>query len=138
MNESFRAILAVIGRVLLCAIFLVSAVMNDIPNFQKTVGMMASMKVPEPQILLPIAIVFLIVGSVSVVIGFKARFGVLLLFLFLIPATYFFHNPTGITDAGEQLNQINHLMKNVALMGAMLFIMANGAGPGSLDTRGKY
>src|ERR1700722_1153691 len=98
MNETYRGILAVAGRVLLSAIFFLAAVMNDIPNFSKTVGVMSQHNVPIPEVLLPIAIVFLLAGSVSVIVGYKARFGALLLFLFLVPATYYFHNPSGISD----------------------------------------
>ena len=46
---------------------------------------MASVGVPIPTVALASAIVFLLVGSVSVAVGYRARFGALLLLLFLIP-----------------------------------------------------
>ncbi len=96
---------------------------------------MASAGVPLPTVALAGAIVFLLVGSVSVAIGYRARFGALLLLLFLIPATYYFHAPWRAATPGEATQQMIHLLKNLGLMGAMLLIMATGPGPGSLDAR---
>jgi putative oxidoreductase len=128
-----RGILALAGRLLIVAIFALSAVGSDIPEFDKTVGVMKLHKVPFPEWLLPIAIVFLIVGSISVFVGFKARFGALLLLIFLGLASYFFHNFWDITDQEIQKMQMIEFMKNLSLMGTMLFIIAVGAGPFSVD-----
>ncbi|MCA9005665.1 MAG: DoxX family protein, partial [Planctomycetaceae bacterium] len=77
--------------------------------------------------------VFLIAGSLSLIAGFKARFGAGLLFIFLVLATYYFHDFWTIEDAQAKQGQMIHFMKNLALMGSMLFVMANGAGKMSLD-----
>jgi putative oxidoreductase len=119
---------------LLCTIFLLSALGNDIPNFQGTAKAMAGEGVPAPRIMLAGAIVFLIAGSLSIIAGFKARFGAVLLLVFLVLATYFFHD-FWTMEGKQQQDQIIHFMKNLALMGAMLLIVANGAGAWSLDDR---
>ena len=64
---------------------------NKIPHFQDVAGVMAKVGVPAPQLMLSGAISFLIIGSVSVVLGFKARWGASLLLVFLVLATYYFH-----------------------------------------------
>jgi len=135
MPQSLQAPLAILGRLCLVAIFALSAVSNKIPNFSKVADHMASVGVPLPTVALAAAIVFLLVGSVSVLIGYQARFGALLLLLFLIPATYYFHAPWKAATAAEATQQTIHVLKNLGLMGAMLLIMAAGPGPGSLDTR---
>ncbi len=132
----FRTILtplAPLGRILLCAIFLLSAVMEKIPKYGEVVGRMREQGVPLPGIALIGAIVFLILGSVLVILGLKARIGALLLLVFLVLATYYFHDFWTIEDKDEAMNQMAHFMKNVALAGAMLFIMGAGAGPWSVD-----
>jgi putative oxidoreductase len=134
MSQTIRGLATVMGRILLGTIFLMSALGHDIPNFKQTTEMMESAGVPYPPVMLAGAIVFLIAGSLSVILGYKAHFGAALLFVFLILATYYFH--AFWKEAGEaQQNQMINFMKNVALMGAMLFIMANGSGPMSLDKR---
>lgn len=130
--NTLQGILTVAGRVLLSAIFLLSAVGNKIPNFQQVSQYMASAGVPAPDLLLGGAIAFLVLGSLSVILGFQARLGALLLGIFLILATYYFHGFWRLEGAAAMEQQIQ-FMKNLALLGAMLFIMANGSGALSLD-----
>ncbi len=122
----------VLARVMIAAIFLLSAVGNKIPQFHSVVGYMASKGVPQPQFMLIGAIVFLIVGSISLVLGFKARFGAALLLVFLVLATYYFHDFWNYQDQEQQMQMIQFL-KNLSLMGTMVFVMANGSGKFSLD-----
>jgi putative oxidoreductase len=131
-----RGVFSLLGRLVLCSIFLSSAVMEHIPKYQETLGAMEKQHVPYPQILLPGALVFMIAGSVSVIVGFKARFGALLLLIFLGMAAFYFHNFWDVPAHSEaQQNQMIHFMKNVSMGGAMLFIIGNGAGYWSLDGR---
>jgi putative oxidoreductase len=135
MPRTLRGIVAVLGRVLLSAIFLMSALGNKIPNFQSVAGAMASEGVPAPRVLLAGAIVFLIAGGLSVVLGYRARVGATLLLIFLVMATYYFHDFWAVSDPKLQQEQMIQFFKNVALMGAMLLVIANGTGPFSLDGR---
>jgi len=128
--------LTVLSRLMITAIFLMSAVGNKIPNFSNVVKYMESEGVPSSQILLAGAIVFLIVGSLSIITGFKARFGAGLLAIFLVAATYYFHDFWNFTGQEQQMQMIQ-FMKNLGLSGTMLFFMANGTGPASLDNRPK-
>jgi len=132
-NTTMQGLVTVLGRIMIATIFLMSAVGNKIPNFNKIAGYMASEGVPLPKLMLAGAIVFLIAGSLSIIVGFKTRIGAGLLFVFLVLATYFFHDFWTIEDAQAQQGQMIHFMKNLALMGTMLFLMANGAGRMSLD-----
>ena len=148
MPNKLQGIVTVLGRVLLALIFLMSAAGNKIPNFSRVAGMMEGQGVPMPQIMLAGAIIFLLAGSLSIVLGFKARLGATLLLIFLVLATYFFHDfwtwpedamwvLSSNSEVKLPVQQIEMIafMKNLALMGAMLFVIANGSGPMSLDTR---
>ena len=75
MSRTLQGIVSVVGRVLLCTIFFMAAVGNKIPNFQAVAGYMENEGVPAPQVMLAGAIVFLIAGRVSIVLGYKARIG---------------------------------------------------------------
>ena len=135
MNNQLIGVTSVAGRVLLVGIFFMSAVGNKIPNFSQITGYMASQGVPAPAVLLPGAIAFLIVGSALIAIGYQARIGAALLLVFLVAATYFFHDFWTFDDPAERQQQTIQFMKNASMMGAMLFIIANGAGAWSLDNR---
>jgi len=134
MGGALRGVVAALGRLMLSAIFLMSAVGNKIPKFAEVSGYMATNGVPAPNILLVGAILFLIAGSLSIILGYRARWGAALLLVFLILATYYFHDFWTLDDPAAKQEEMIQFMKNVALMGAMLLILANGPGPFSLDT----
>ena len=134
MQNVVHGVVALLGRFLIAAIFLMSAVGNKIPKFSDVAKYMASEGVPLPQLMLVGAISFLIVGSLSIIAGYKARMGAGLLFVFLVLATYFFHDFWNF-DGQEQQMQMIQFMKNLSLIGTMLYLIANGAGPMSLDAR---
>jgi putative oxidoreductase len=132
MLQALRGLLTFLGRLLLCTIFLLSAVGNKIPHFGEVAHVMDSVGIPAPEVLLVGAIVFLIVGSLSVIVGYKARFGAALLLTFLVLASYYFH-PFWKLEGQAQQEQMIQFMKNLSMMGAMLFLVANGSGPMSVD-----
>jgi putative oxidoreductase len=66
---------------------------------------------------------------VLLVLGWHARWAALVIFLYVIPVTLVFH--PFWTDASQLWN----FWKNVAIMGGMLYIMAYGPGPFSIDQR---
>jgi putative oxidoreductase len=135
MNPNVFGVLTVVARVMLSLIFLTSAVGNKIPNFNGISQYMAGEGVPAPKILLAGAIAFLLLGSASLVLGYQARIGAALLLVFLAAATYYFHDFWTFADAAERQQQTIQFMKNLSMMGAMLFVIANGAGAWSLDGR---
>jgi len=133
MFQVLRGPLTVLGRLLLCTIFFMAAVGNKIPHFSDVAKIMESVGVPAPELLLAGAIVFLLVGSLSVIVGYKARVGAALLLTFLVLASYYFH-PFWKLEGQAQQEQIIQFMKNLSMMGAMLFVIANGSGPMSVDS----
>src|ERR1700746_2589921 len=132
MFQVLRGPLTVLGRLLLCTIFFMAAVGNKIPHFGDVAKVMGDVGVPAPEFMLVGAIVFLVAGSLSVILGYKARIGAVLLFTFLVLASYYFH-PFWKLEGQAQQEQMIQFMKNLSMMGAMLFIAANGSGPFSLD-----
>jgi putative oxidoreductase len=129
-----RGLLTVLGRVCICTIFFMAAVGNKIPHFSQVAKVMESVGIPSPQLMLVGAIVFLIAGSLSVILGYHARWGATLLLIFLILASYYFH-PFWKYQGEAQQEPMIHFMKNLSMIGAMLFIIGVGSGPMSLDSR---
>ena len=131
MHVQLQGPLTVLGRLLLCTIFVMAAVGNDIPNFGATTKQMESVGVPAPPLMLIGAIAFSVVGSFSVVVGFRPiRARECCWCSSCWPPGSFMHfgNWKGQGAKGEI-----EFMKNLSMVGAMLFIMANGSGPMSLD-----
>lgn len=120
-----------LGRILLAFLFLQSG-FDNLLNYNKAAGLMAVRGVPEPQILLPLAIAVLFIGGIMVLVGWKARWGALALILFMIPATLYFHGYWSYPEA-LQLNQFHHFVKNLAIIGALLMLLGMGSGALSVD-----
>jgi putative oxidoreductase len=121
------------GRILLAVLFLMSG-FGKVTGFEGTVGYIASKGLPLPQVVAAIAAVVELVAGLLLVLGWQARFAATALLLFTIPATLIFHNFWG-ADAAQVQNQTIHFMKNLCIMGGMLYVMAFGAGPLSVDNR---
>ena len=85
-----------------------------------------------PEILLAIATALELLGAVSVVVGFRARWGALALLIFLVPVTLVFHNFWAVPAAQQQMEMANFL-KNLAIAGGLLIIFGRGAGAFSID-----
>lgn len=125
--------IALFGRILLAAIFLLSGV-SKIWSYQATAAYMASKGIPYAPFFLFGAVLFEVSGAVSLITGFRARLGALLLVGFLIPVTYIFH----IHDAFDaNFNVIDQkelisALKNVSILGGLLTVYASGPGKFSI------
>ena len=119
-----------IGRILIAQIFLMSG-FGKIFDFAGTQQYMAGYGMPLTALLLFGAIVFELAGGFSLLLGYKARWGAILLIVFLIPTTLIFH-----TALEERIQQIM-FMKNAAIMGGLFVVAHFGSGPLSLDALGK-
>ena len=120
----------VVGRFLLALIFVLSG-WGKIAGFEGSVAYMASKGMPFPQFLLPGAILIELGGGLALMIGWKARWAALAIFLFCIPTTLIFHNYWAVPPEQAQ-NQMIHFLKNLAVMGGLLYVVAFGPGPFSV------
>ena len=121
------------GRILLALIFVMSG-FTKLNGFEGTVGYIASKGLPLPQLGAVLAIVVELGAGILLVVGWQARWAATVLFLFLIPTTLIFHNFWSVAPAHKAMQTIQ-FMKNLCIMGGMLYIMAFGAGPFSVDNR---
>jgi putative oxidoreductase len=126
-----NTILHPLARFLVGLIFVMSGV-GKIFGFAQTAEMMEKAGFPAASLFLTGAIVFEIVGGLSLISGYKARFGASLLILFLIPATLIFHVSNLGDPAKSQLEMIQ-VLKNLAILGALVKFWADGAGAFALD-----
>jgi putative oxidoreductase len=130
-----RHVAALLGRILLAAIFVISGY-GKIGSFSTTAAYMATKGLPMPEVLLALTIFIELGGGLMILVGWRARLAALVIFLFLIPVTYLFH-PFWLADAASVKNQMNQFLKNLAIMGGMLYVLANGPGALSLGRPGR-
>ncbi|MBS1236184.1 MAG: DoxX family protein [Proteobacteria bacterium] len=133
MQDTLEKFGPLLGRILIALIFLLSG-FGKITGFAGTAGYMASKGIPMAELLLTITIVIELGGALMIIAGFKARLAALALFLWMIPVTFIFHNFWAVPADQAMIQQIM-FMKNLSIMGAMLYIAAFGSGPMSVDKK---
>ena len=114
------------GRVLLASLFLLSG-LSKLGAYSATAAYMASAGVPGA--LLPAVLATELLGALAVIVGWKTRIAATLLAGFSLLAAFLFHN-----NFADQIQMIMFL-KNVSITGGFLLLVANGAGPLSIDRR---
>ena len=102
------------------------------PGLSGTTAFFTSLGLPYPYPLALLVAVTEFAGGALLVLGGLTRWVALAIFLFLIPTTLIFHNFWAV-DAAQVQAQTIQFMKNLAIMGGLLYVMAFGAGPLSLD-----
>ena len=121
------------GRILLAALFLVAGT-RKLMAVAGTAGYFAKLGFPMPEVLVWVVIVVEIGGALLLILGWHARKAAWLLMLFTLIATFAAHRFWEV-DAAQYVNQMNHFLKNLAIVGGLLFVAAAGAGSASLDAR---
>ena len=127
MNTT-SSIVAAAGRVLIALIYLFSGV-GKILAPAATQAYIASAGLPAPVLVYVIAIVIELGGGILLVLGFRTRIAAGIMAAFTIAAALGFHH-----DFSNQ-DQLIHFMKNIAMTGGLLQVVAFGAGALSIDRR---
>jgi len=120
-----------VGRVLLALIFIIAG-FGKITGFDGTVGYMQAYNVPMTQVLAVLAIIVELGGGLMIAVGWKARWAAAAIFIFVLIASFIFHAFWAVPADQAQLQNIM-FMKNLAIMGGMLYIIVYGSGPLSVD-----
>lgn len=126
-----RSLVLLAGRILMGAIFL-NAGVRKLLGFAGTVGYFTKLGFPAPELFAALAIVIEVGGSILLIIGWKTRWVAWLLALFVLIAALAAHRFWEF-DAAQYANQMNHFMKNLAIIGGLLFVATFGPGSASVD-----
>ena len=128
LNNQQSAIPA-IGRLLLAAIFIISG-FGKLMAPAGTIGYIQSAGLPFASIAFAVAVAVELGGGLLLVAGFKTRYVAAILALFSVVTAFAFHG-----NVSDQ-NQMIHLLRNIAMAGGLLQVVAFGAGAWSVDAIG--
>lgn len=119
-----------VARFLFAAIFIFAA-----PGHfsSKMIEIAAAQGVPLAGIAVPLSGLMALAGGLSLLLGYRTRWGAALLVLFLVPVTFAMHKFWAESDAMMRQMQMVMFLKNLALIGGAVLIGWFGAGPLSLD-----
>lgn len=119
-----------VGRIMIAVLFIQAAYVK-MSAFERVVLDADNHSVPFADTAVTLAIIVELCAGLLILIGFKAREACMALFTAVALYTLFFH-----LDFNDSA-QLDHLMKNLAIMGGMLYIIAFGAGRLSFDRIGE-
>ena len=130
MSQAWKLFL---GRTLLGLLFLVAGV-RQLMFYAGSVGYFGKLGFPAPEATAWLSIVIHVVGGVLLIVGWKTKWTSWLLLAMVVIATAMAHRFWEY-DAAQYGNQLNHFLKNLAIIGGLLFVTAFGAGAKSVDAR---
>jgi putative oxidoreductase len=116
-------ILVLIGRILFSALFLGSA-FGHLTQTKAMAGYAVSKRVPSPAAAVVGSGVLILLGGLSVLLGAWPDLGALLLIVFLVPTAFLMHGFWRERDPMMRQNDQVHFMKDLALAGAALVMLA--------------
>ena len=128
--DSLIKLAAPLGRVLLSLIFIIAGI-GKATSASATIGYIASKSIPLPEISYVLTLIVELGGGVLILIGYQTRIVAFLMAGFCIVTALIFHS-----DLADQTMFIM-FMKNVAMAGGFLQLVAHGAGAVSVDNRGQ-
>ena len=131
MTVAARPATALVGRILLATIFILSGI-QKVAAYEDTLGYMQAQGLPWASGLLVLAAIAEIGGGLAILTGFLTRIGALGLIVFLLVTSLVFHDFWNLTGPERQMQMVNFL-KNLSIMGGLLLLVAYGAGRYSID-----
>jgi putative oxidoreductase len=122
-----------IGRRLLGLLFLVAGIRKLIA-IAGTVAYFTKLGLPAPEVMTWLSIVIEIGGGLLLIIGWQTRRISWFLILYVAIAIAMAHRFWEY-DAAQYGNQLNHFLKNLAIIGGLLYVAVFGPGTISVDAR---
>jgi putative oxidoreductase len=110
-----------LGR-LLCSWFFIFSGFNHLTKLSEYAQYAGRAGVPAPTLAVAVTGLMLLAGGFSLLLGYKVRWGALILVVFLIPTSFFMHRFWGLADPMMAQNQAAHFWKNIVTAGALLIL----------------
>ena len=112
-----------LGRILFGGYFAFNGI-NNLKMLDFMSGYAKSKGTPMPKLSVVVSALLLLFGGLSVLFDILPSLGLISLVLFLIPVTLIIHPFWKVQDPMEKMAEMINFMKNIALLGAVLMLLA--------------
>lgn len=124
-------VLFLIGRLMAALMYLLLGISHFV-QLSALIDYAESRKVPVPFLTVPLTGLALIGGALSIGLGFYPRAGVIIVVTFLLLAALVAHRPTPQDDGQVWHQEMFNFMRNMALAGTTLMLLATPEWPYAL------
>jgi putative oxidoreductase len=136
MNPAAQSNMMLVGRIAIAVLFLVPGIRKAMA-VAGTAGYFAKLGFPMPEVMVWVAVLIEVGGALLLILGWQARRVAWLLILFTVIATLMAHRFWEFSDAAQYAAQMNNFLKNLAVVGGLLYVAAFGPGALSVDGRAR-
>ena len=134
MNLQHPAV-SLLGRLLITYVFATSGIAK-ILSWSGNVEYMSTRHLPMIPVLLAVALLVEVFGSLCLITGYHARTAAFIMFLYLLAVTLIFHNYWALTGGSAGMME-THFRKNLAILGGLLMIVSQGPGKWAIAGNGQ-
>ena len=131
ITTAYNPMLPLLARVMMGSLFLVAGV-RKFMFLAGSAGYFAKLGFPAPEIMTWVAIAIEVLGGLLLIIGWRTRLVAWVLVVFVAVATGMAHRSWEFPEA-QFNNQLNHFLKNLAVIGGLLMVTTFGPGSASVD-----
>jgi putative oxidoreductase len=131
ISRRLESLLVLLGRLALAALFIPSG-FNKLTGIAGFAQMLAGRGVPAPTLMAWIGAIVELIAGIALALGLKTRAAALALIAFTVIATLIAHRFWDYPEAQRAMQQIQ-FMKNLAVIGGLLLLVARGGGRWSVD-----
>jgi putative oxidoreductase len=131
VTTGYNPIVPLAGRMLVGVLFLVAGIMKAM-NIAGTAAYMTRLGFPAPELMAYLSTIIEIAGGALLIIGWQTRRIAWFLAIYVLIALGAAHRFWEY-EAAQRGNQINHFLKNLAIIGGLLYVATFGPGRSSVD-----
>ncbi len=117
--------------------FFMSEVWWRLHNWEGTIALMQMKHIANAPLFLVLALLVMILGSLSLVLGYHTRHGALVLFGFTVIVSVLIHDYWKISNSLDRNADYDIFIRNLAIAGGLLLLVGMGPGPFALDNPRK-
>jgi len=112
-----------IGRLIFGAFFIYNGV-NHFLSLAMMTQFVAAKGVPAPSVAVAVTGALIIFGGLSILLGWRPELGIAAIVVFLLGVSFPMHNVWAESDPTQRMNDMGNFMKNMAILGATLMLVA--------------
>lgn len=128
--------LVLLGQILFGGYFIFNGV-NHFMKMEMMTGYAASKGVPAAKVGVLVSGLLLLAGGLSVLLGYRPQWGITALVIFLVPTTLLMHGFWKEEEDQPRMVEMVHFMKNMALLGSLLLMLAIPAASWAINVGGQ-